>query len=403
MHYTAEEYGKAFFNAYTYLRKNLTILDIGSKYVDNDSVGLRDFAPKDAKYIGLDFDEGKSVDIVLQDAYHFPLPDNYADIIVTSYCFEHSEFFWLTFMESLRVLKPEGVIYINAPSNGFYHRYPTDNWRFYPDAGKALVKYAYYTQKLNTAVLESFIGRKYNNIWNDFVTVIIKNEQFSELYPNRIYNSVPKYLYPMNIWEYGEEQLINVEKYVNDEDLASIDSYLYEAASRNDLNLLKALIDRGANIDSDYIYKATPLSIAVQNGFSEVVNVLLKEGANTEIKASNGLTSLCIAAQNKRTEIAKLLIEHNANIECKFPSGANALYVSSYRGDAATAILLLKAGANKDVKVEDKAAIQIAAENGHEEIVKLMVLGVAEFCKQTSDLQLIEICRNQIIYIDAEI
>ena len=30
------------------------------------------------------------------------------------------------------------LFYLNAPSNGEFHRYPVDCWRFYPDAGGAL-------------------------------------------------------------------------------------------------------------------------------------------------------------------------------------------------------------------------------------------------------------------------
>lgn len=44
----------------------------------------------------------------------------------------------MTFLEYARVIKPGGMIYINAPSNGDYHRYPDDNWRFYPDCGRVL-------------------------------------------------------------------------------------------------------------------------------------------------------------------------------------------------------------------------------------------------------------------------
>ena len=153
MHHTALEYGKAFFKTYAN-KKDLTIVEIGSLDVNGS---IKQYAPVDSKYIGLDFTEGKSVDIVLKDAYHYPLPDNYADVVVISSCFEHSQFFWLSFMEALRILKPNGVMYVNAPSNGLYHTCPTNNWRFYPDASKALSAYA-DSQGMNTAVLESFIG-----------------------------------------------------------------------------------------------------------------------------------------------------------------------------------------------------------------------------------------------------
>jgi SAM-dependent methyltransferase len=72
-------------------------------------------------------------------SYKLPFADGSVDVVLSSSCFEHSEFFWLLFLEILRVLRPEGLFYLNAPSNGPFHRYPVDCWRFYPDSGNALV------------------------------------------------------------------------------------------------------------------------------------------------------------------------------------------------------------------------------------------------------------------------
>jgi len=215
MHYTAIEYGRAFFKNYAAAEKqDRIIVEIGSQDVNGS---LRQIAPLESKYIGLDFEKGKGVDIVLTDAYKFPLPDNYADVVVTSSCFEHSQFFWLTFTEALRILKPDGVLYINAPSNGQYHTYPTDNWRFYPDASLALSNYA-NTLGGNTAVLESFIGKQESiNNWNDFIAVIIKDKSYVSLYPNRIYKNLSANLAPTNIWAYGNSEVINKSELTEDQ------------------------------------------------------------------------------------------------------------------------------------------------------------------------------------------
>jgi len=124
MHDTAYFYAQSFFDVYVKNKDNLVIVEVGSQNVNGS---LRGAAPKNSKYIGLDFVKGAGVDLVLNDPYHFPFPDNYADIVITSSCFEHSQFFWLTFLESMRILKPDGLMYLNAPSNGNYHTVPTDN------------------------------------------------------------------------------------------------------------------------------------------------------------------------------------------------------------------------------------------------------------------------------------
>jgi SAM-dependent methyltransferase len=131
----------------------------------------------------------QGVDIVLTDPYRYPLETGSADMVVTSSCFEHAEFFWLSFLEILRILKPEGVVYLNVPSNGKYHRYPTDCWRFYPDAGLALSRWA-QRNGMRTLLLESFTGWQDSEMWNDFVAVFLKDRTHASRYPQRMHGQV---------------------------------------------------------------------------------------------------------------------------------------------------------------------------------------------------------------------
>src|SRR5690242_17879182 len=125
MHPSALKFGKRFFDAYAVSRG--TVVDIGAQDLNGS---LKDVCPKRLKYVGVDFAAGKGVDVILKDPYKLPFEDRSADFVVSSSCFEHSEMFWLLFLEILRILKPEGVFYLNVPSNGIFHRYPVDCWRF---------------------------------------------------------------------------------------------------------------------------------------------------------------------------------------------------------------------------------------------------------------------------------
>jgi hypothetical protein len=95
-------------------------------------------------------------------------------MVVASSMLEHDAFFWQTFLEMARIVKPGGVLYINAPSNGIYHCYPVDNWRFYPDAGKALVRWA-ARNGYELTLIESFVAERKNDVWNDFVAIFKKS------------------------------------------------------------------------------------------------------------------------------------------------------------------------------------------------------------------------------------
>jgi len=119
MHQSAMFYGRRFFEVYCPVlpAEDFTIVEIGSQNVNGS---LREVCPADAKYIGIDLVEGDGVDVLITDPYQLPLPDVSADMVVSSSCFEHSEFFWLVFLEAMRILKPNGVFYLNAPTNGFF-------------------------------------------------------------------------------------------------------------------------------------------------------------------------------------------------------------------------------------------------------------------------------------------
>ncbi len=79
-----------------------------------------------------------NVDIIVEDHQPLGIKDQYADVVVSTSCFEHDPQFWVTFKDLVRVVKTGGLLYINAPSGGPYHGYPRDCWRFYEDAWKAL-------------------------------------------------------------------------------------------------------------------------------------------------------------------------------------------------------------------------------------------------------------------------
>jgi len=182
MHQTAFETGAQFFRVYCESKPGGRVVDIGSLDVNGS---LRDGCPARFEYVGLDFAPGKGVDIVLEDPYVLPLASESADVVVCSSCFEHSEMFWLVFLEALRILKPDGLLYLNVPSNGLYHRYPVDCWRFYPDSGEALATWA-RRSGFPTVMLESFISRRKNDSWNDCVAIFLKDGRFAEDFTARI-------------------------------------------------------------------------------------------------------------------------------------------------------------------------------------------------------------------------
>lgn len=204
------DYGRAFFE--TYCSKDFNekvIVDVGSQDVNGS---LRDFCPEGANYIGVDFVEGRGVDVILTDPYKLPFDDESVDVVVCSSVFEHSEFFWLLFLECIRIIKKDGLFYLNVPSNGGVHRYPIDSWRFYPDAGQALVNWA-QRNSYHTVLLESFISAEKkgpiigDGMWNDFVAVILKDKSFDSLYPKRIFQGQDGFFCGYSSLKYSNKEI----------------------------------------------------------------------------------------------------------------------------------------------------------------------------------------------------
>jgi SAM-dependent methyltransferase len=169
MHGTSIISGSAFLD--TYGISDGRCVDIGGTNINGS---LSDFARKIGMiYICVDIEPHPSVDVVIKVGDILPFADQSIDIIVSTSCFEHDPCFWLSFKEMTRIVKPDGYIYVNAPTSGPYHSHPGDYWRFYSDAGQAL---AYWSGKkisneqiFPVKVIETF--NVLGDSWNDFVCV----------------------------------------------------------------------------------------------------------------------------------------------------------------------------------------------------------------------------------------
>jgi SAM-dependent methyltransferase len=198
MHDTAEAIGAAFLEINSKPRH--VIVEVGAFDVNGS---IRNYAHPEAKYLGIDVEAGPSVDILAKDEFVVPLDSRSADIVVATSVFEHAAFFWVTMLELLRITKPGGLIYISAPSNGCYHRYPTDNWRFYPDAGKMLERWGQHNGYA-VSLVESFIAERRLDMWNDFVAV------FQVGPPPTSPNFLSDRFAGTNVWKIGAAESIRV-------------------------------------------------------------------------------------------------------------------------------------------------------------------------------------------------
>ena len=198
----------------TYLKDQddeIKIVEIGSQSINEN---IKEHLNKNHEYIGVDIVKGNNVDIVLEDPYKLPFEKDTIDVVISISTFEHTEFFWLSYLEILRVLKPTGLFFLNVPSNSKYHRHSTDNWRFYPDSSQALESWG-HRNNFKPKVLEHFTN--YENgrdIWNDYVSITIKDEKFQNIYSRRILDTKKNFT---NGRKNNSDELINFMEFPQDQ------------------------------------------------------------------------------------------------------------------------------------------------------------------------------------------
>ena len=86
----------------------------------------------------------------------------------------------------------------------------------------------------------------------------------------------------------------------------------HESQNVNLCNVVRLLLEHGADVNALSNGRSTPLHIAARRGRIEVVRVLLEHGANTGGKDDNGRTALQVASYLGYDEVMKLLSEHRA-------------------------------------------------------------------------------------------
>jgi SAM-dependent methyltransferase len=116
------------------------ILEIGSFQVPGQEAiaDLRSLFPGKS-YAGLDLRPGPGVDRV-GNVEALPFPDASVGTVIAMNTFEHVRHFWRGFEEVYRVLRPDGALLISCPFYFHLHDYPSDYWRFSPEAFEVLLR-----------------------------------------------------------------------------------------------------------------------------------------------------------------------------------------------------------------------------------------------------------------------
>ena len=106
----------------------------------------------------------------------------------------------------------------------------------------------------------------------------------------------------------------------------ALNEQLYEAARKGDPAEVRAVLDRGADVNAKFRYGATALFKAAERGHTEVVKLLIERGADVTVKDTfYGATAMTWAMEKGHTGVVRAILAKSAD-------GAPGVLLTGARG-----------------------------------------------------------------------
>uniref|UniRef100_A0A0A9WC50 Ankyrin repeat and KH domain-containing protein 1 n=1 Tax=Lygus hesperus TaxID=30085 RepID=A0A0A9WC50_LYGHE len=164
---------------------------------------------------------------------------------------------------------------------------------------------------------------------------------------------------------------------------------LMEAASAGHVPVAEILLARGAGINThSNEFKESALTLACYKGHLDMVRFLLEAGADQEHKTDEMHTALMEASMDGHVEVARLLLDSGAQVNMPTDSFESPLTLAACGGHVDLALLLIERGANiEEVNDEGYTPLMEAAREGHEDMVAVLLVKGANINAQTEETQ----------------
>ena len=154
------------------------------------------------------------------------------------------------------------------------------------------------------------------------------------------------------------------------------------AVGQNHPDMVKVLIDAGANIETRNKDLWTPLLLSSQNGELRSVKMLVAAGAELRATQRSGCTGLLLAAIFGHTETVRYLVGFaQVDVSHKAEDGYTSLLAAVEKPGEDVVQLLIDAGADIEIRHNHgRSPLLVASRRGNPRVVEVLVRAGADVC-----------------------
>lgn len=161
----------------------------------------------------------------------------------------------------------------------------------------------------------------------------------------------------------------------NTKDQSSLGTPLISAAAHGDIEIVRSLLNGGANVNERDRGGNTALLRALETPHDDVAELLLaQQSVDLNAQGLSGLTVLMRYVGRDREEMVRKMLERGANVSLQDNDGDTALHNGARRGNVNILRLLLGKGADPNVKNKvGGTPLMWAAVFGHSDAVRVLL------------------------------
>ncbi|HXK50025.1 MAG TPA: ankyrin repeat domain-containing protein [Clostridiales bacterium] len=156
-----------------------------------------------------------------------------------------------------------------------------------------------------------------------------------------------------------------------------IDTYftpLNFASLEGKTDLVKYLVDKGANISTRDREGSIPLQNAAIKGYFDIVKILVEKGSDVNYKDDNDVTPLHFACMSGNLELVKYLVEKGADVSSVSKAGRQPVFEAAWGGNLEMIKFLESKGADlKGVNSNGNTPLHFASRNGNMEFIEYIL------------------------------